>query len=720
MKQFYFFFSLSISLFVSSVSQGQIYVKQDAVGMNDGSSWTNAYTDLNDALTLSAPNDQIWVAAGTYKPGGNAPTSGSFYTFPHDLELYGGFSGTETMLSERDWLANETILSGDHAGDDIDNDFSTNKADNSLHVMMLTDTVTTASAIDGFTIRNGNTQPASGSGDARRGGGILTYGEPAIRNCRFTQNYGYFGGGFYPRGGDDNIVIESCLFENNSGGFGAGVYINAVTATIDNCSFLNNSVATRGGALYNNTEGGSIIINCTFNDNTALDSRGGGIYNTSSPSSITNCTFDNNSAPGSSGGALQIRSDDDEPPVLVSVTECSFNSNSATFGGAVGVYDQQSVGIFTDCSFTSNSAVNVGGGATNAFGAASSFTDCTFSENTASINGGALFSQNDSALVNFINCEISFNTATERGGAFYIGSDNQINSTIPTPMLTIENTIIQGNSCDDQGGAINLDNSNAAISNTLISNNFVNSPTGLGGGISINTSDSIHNTVDIINTTIANNISVIGAGISHFKVGDVATSVLILQNTLLMHTIGNNYEVESGTPTVTSSGGNLSSDNSMVSLLVGTNDLNNSDPLFENFNSADYHLKNDSPCVDAGIDAGAPLLDLDGLGRVDGVDIGAYENQKLVSVFNLPASFGQLDVFPNPIQKELNFSFESPYTGSLQVRITDTKGALILEQVLEKNNGKLSHAIDLEKLPAGMYQLTVSNGAALNTVGFVK
>ena len=57
---------------------------------------------------------------------------------------------------------------------------------------------------------------------------------------------------------------------------------------------------------------------------------------------------------------------------------------------------------------------------------------------------------------------------------------------------------------------------------------------------------------------------------------------------------------------------------------------------FVDFDNEDYHLANGSPCIDAGIEAGAPTLDLEGLPRVDEVDMGAFENQKTTNAFNTP------------------------------------------------------------------------------------
>ena len=47
---------------VSSV----LYVKADAVGADNGTSWADAYSDLQEALAVAAPGNDIWVAAGTY------------------------------------------------------------------------------------------------------------------------------------------------------------------------------------------------------------------------------------------------------------------------------------------------------------------------------------------------------------------------------------------------------------------------------------------------------------------------------------------------------------------------------------------------------------------------------------------------------------------------------------------------------------------------------
>ncbi|MEG0473374.1 MAG: hypothetical protein RR588_13660 [Solibacillus sp.] len=93
-----------------------IYVKQGANG--DGTSWGNAYQDLQLALDTAqtkldagTKNVEIWIAAGTYKP-----TTGTDHTISFQMKngvaIYGGFAGTENARAERDFKTNKTILSG--------------------------------------------------------------------------------------------------------------------------------------------------------------------------------------------------------------------------------------------------------------------------------------------------------------------------------------------------------------------------------------------------------------------------------------------------------------------------------------------------------------------------------------------------------------------------------------------------------------------------------
>ena len=98
-----------------------IYVDQDATGYENGTSWVNAYTDLQDALahvrTCPGAVTAIWVAAGTYKPTQSPSESDTTFELIDGVDMYGHFGGIgtyETSINQRDFEnpANESRLEG--------------------------------------------------------------------------------------------------------------------------------------------------------------------------------------------------------------------------------------------------------------------------------------------------------------------------------------------------------------------------------------------------------------------------------------------------------------------------------------------------------------------------------------------------------------------------------------------------------------------------------
>ena len=269
-----------------------------ATGANDGTSWADAYRGVDAvavALTASIAGDEIWVAAGTYKA-----TTAATRTISHQLKtgvaLYGGFGGSETLLTQRDYLANVTILSGDIGT-------TGNVVDNTHHVVNGQGTNSTA-ILDGFTVTEGNANVGGGNND--RGGGILCLAgaSPTIRNSHFLANRCTFGGGA-------GYVLQSSptfvntIFENNVGGsFGGAFDCNTTSTTWDRCTFIGNTAA-RGGAVEVFSTGTPRILNCLFRDNTSTGSGGGGAIWSSASTQIRNCTIvENNSTTNNTAGIL--------------------------------------------------------------------------------------------------------------------------------------------------------------------------------------------------------------------------------------------------------------------------------------------------------------------------------------------------------------------------------------------------------------------------------
>ena len=110
MKKYYL--TITLTFLTNSLLASIIYVNKNATGSNNGSSWQNAYTDLQLGIAQSMFGDEIWVAAAVYKPTTGTSTLITF-SVKNGTKLYGGFNGTETLLSQRNFDLNATILSGE-------------------------------------------------------------------------------------------------------------------------------------------------------------------------------------------------------------------------------------------------------------------------------------------------------------------------------------------------------------------------------------------------------------------------------------------------------------------------------------------------------------------------------------------------------------------------------------------------------------------------------
>jgi len=410
-------------------AHAQIYVDASATGADNGSSWADAYTDLQDALDTATGSDEIWIAEGTYYPDQGASVTPDdrsarfeFGGTKDGLKIYGGFQSGDAF-ADRDPAVNPTILSGDIGtpGD---------ASDNSYHVVFLNGfftPITTSTVLDGLTITAGN---ADGTGLENRGGGLLCEGRgdsggacsPTLTNMTFAENQATeLGGGLYAlgqNGGDSSPVMTNVTFENNTAGkLGGGLYSDGGSGTsspsITGSTFASNT-ANSGGAIYNDGGAGGTssptIDDVLFTDNTALedagvDGNGAAIFNNTGDGSavsspqITNSVFVNNAAERDAGAIF----------------------NDARDGGT-------SSPILTNLVIANNSADSNGGGVYNLAGNGGTsspvVTNATFTGNTAGFDGGAMVndivsSSTGSAQPAIANTIFFDNAAPNVGDAIY-------------------------------------------------------------------------------------------------------------------------------------------------------------------------------------------------------------------------------------------------------------------------------------------------------------
>ena len=712
-------FLFLICLFHFSNVQAQIFVNVNASGANDGSSWADAYSQIFDAIAAAEENAQIWIASGLYLASENDST---YLTPAYGVSLYGGFAGAEASIEERDWAANLTIISGDLNQDDVAGDFVTNRIENSRHLMLIQSGLDNTTILDGLIFENGQTLGADAGGDDRRGGAILAYGAPVIRNCIFRNNYGYFGGACYPRFEEaSGSVFENCSFNSNSASSGGALYINSLdTASFINLVFNGNRSASNGGAVYHQATKG-YWSNCDFDENQCgSDNRGGAIYSTNSELLINDGSFTSNQA-FRTGGAIHMYNDGDT--LYSYMNNCVFNDNASRWGGGVTIYDSLNFVRFSSCDFSNNLGSASGGAMSIGFQSTVALFDCFFDKNNAEGSGGAIFCQNENTVLLCDSTDFITNVSTGSGGAISAASGQQIEmknsylesnsgsiggaihmgeDSMDLANLTLVACIMLGNVADSQGGGLNVSNSDVFMLNCLVAFNFADG-LGTGGGISQNVSDTDSDSMLIVHSTIANNIGALSAGIAQWTDGNDTTDAKVYLMNSILSNDGLNHAVEDGSPDFISYGGNLSSDESLVSFLIATNDVNDLDAKFVDDEDFDWHLTQESPAIDKAIDS--PLeVDLDGNLRSGIPDIGAYEYQGLVSL-NQPQIEG-FDIKVIQQADQLRIKLNGSINGAGQFVLYQSNGSLVKKARFAKQLEGQEFDLDLYYLPTGLYYLS--------------
>lgn len=553
-------------------------VKADATGANNGTSWANAFTDLQTALGAVQWGDEIWVAAGTYKPIRGTDRNKSFMLVA-GVGLYGGFAGTETAREERDWNAHETILSGDIGT-------TGTNTDNAYRVV----TGESLAVLDGFTVTDG--YGSNGGGMYNNSITSLT-----VTNCSFLGNRADGdGGGMFNY--ESSVRVANCVFRSNvnggtgyTGGGGGGMYNYNSRATVDNCTFSSNTSAYGGGGIYNNA-----------------------MYSYPSPS-VSNCTFI-----GNSGGGLVSDKSADVPvdSSQFKVTNCVFSGNTGA-----GLRIGSGSAVVTGCSFRGNS----GSGLSNAGDLV--VTQCVFSRNTSSGTGGGLRNVGPSLTVAyciFTGNVASYQSSSGGGGGIY--TENHLDHGD-----SITNCVFSGNSGGSGGGLWNLAGT-PAITNCIFTNNVATINFGIGGGMY-----NEYGSPKLIHCTFRGNVAANNGGGIHNYGGATIINSVFWDNTGGSDPSGvgiTNYGLAtyrhcniqgcngSGVHWIsalgTDGGGNIMADPCFVDpSLPGGPDgvwMTEDDGL---------RLRWVSPCINAGDPNGAAAVDILGNPRVSQPDIGAYE-----------------------------------------------------------------------------------------------
>jgi hypothetical protein len=476
---FFFFFTLSLS------AKTIYYVT--ATGTGDGSSWSNATNNIQPMIDKAVSGDEVWVAKGTYYPTTETiardPRSATFL-LKTGVNMYGGFAGTETSISQRTLadlnldgkvdsceLVNTTILSGDIDGvaDVWTKTTNTNgtwkwsvtgNENNCYHVVTINDN----NVIDGFSVIGGN---ANSTNDNCGGGiySVFSYSSSHIINCSLTNcSASNNGGGIYSCTTSTSCIytyITNCSVSNCSAGTsGGGIYSYSSTtstptffpfsmSTITNNTITNCSAGNNGGGIYDSSISAHLsYLTNNLISNCSADTNGGGIYSYSSATSSTsNFTYS------------------------VSVKNCLVsNCSSGTSGGGIYSFSSSTISYYN-------------------YAYSSYLTNCIVSNCYAGTSGGGIYSYSSSTNSNassyssyVINCSVLNSTAGTYGGGIYSYSYYYLSSSVPSNSSVINcavsNCTCTVSSCSN-GSGDGIRSFGSSVSNCAVSNS---STCGIYGG----------------------------------------------------------------------------------------------------------------------------------------------------------------------------------------------------------------------------------------------
>lgn len=680
---------LSILSCIHLYAQTIVHVNVNtAGGQQTGADWTNAMSDLQQALAIAQAGDAIWVAAGTYLPTLGTDRSISF-NLKQGVRLYGGFSGTETVLNQRNYALNETILSGDIgvAGDN---------SDNSYHVLYGTD-IDSSCILDGFTITKGEASGGSFPYTNGWGGGMMLEPGfdipntcPVIQSCRFENNFASVGGAIY------------CGWEPG------GYLVNPI---LRNCVFMFNRAANFAGAFYKKSAAAEnqafVMEDCRFEGNTALNGEGGGCYLIARGDTtiFRRCVFERDSSRISLAGGLYFaRSSNNSPHAsYLLLDSCIFKQNCGTEAGGLMIWDlvdTEGSGMIKfnmiNCIFDRNKAANGDGAAYYVKGSPygtkvdMSLKTCLFTGNLSDTYATTLIKslglEGECNLIikdcKYLNNKNNSNPATPTFAIYYTGG-KKFNT-------TIENCLFANNAAGVTALIAEAAKGLLFIKNCTFTKN---------GKYAIN--KSWFNTYDGINTFH-------DCYISNCIFQENSTIDKMFSNNDFMNINMYDYHI----------------DYSMVSLpdpfvpggpeAFGDSVLFNMDPMFTDALNGDYHLKPCSPAVNSGdnaaLDTTGLLTDLDGLPRIlhDIVDMGAYETPDTCAVSAVDETLivNRFLISPNPSTGLLRFELPvENATEKILLTIFDAKGRVVYR---EKGLWRSIYSFQLDHLSQGVYSVQVT------------
>jgi predicted outer membrane repeat protein len=396
---------------------------------------------------------------------------------------------------------------------------------------------------------------ASGGGALR----ILPAIPITLTNVTFISNTSSSDGGAILSNGP--VTLGAARFERNSAA-GSGGAISAPSVTISGSVFIDNSALVQGGAISTTY---ALIERSVFERNTARSD--GAAIVTLQNAEIRHSRFVSNTGDIALIPAVTLGG-------IGNVSDSAFELNSGALKSvaATGVFDTAFPSLIVASSWFTRNSANRGSAINCPFNCAISTSQFVenntdkapaFAANQFGLGGAVL----GSAFTSIDRSEFVRNRSTVAGGAVYIDGSTAV---FGTQAMSVTNSLFAANTAP-RGNAIAVE-AGLALSLTLAHNTIVS------GSLTPGSAVLISGTTRLLNNIVTNHASAIE------RVGGT-----VFEDFNLLHA---NTRALSGT---VASGGTQRS----------------ADPLFINPAQDDFHLRPDSPAINAGTNAGV-TMDIDG------------------------------------------------------------------------------------------------------------
>ena len=487
--------------------------------------------------------------------------------------------------------------------------------------------------------------------------------EPGVE-VNFLGNYFLTVNGFLQALG---TVTDSIHFKSSTGYWGGIIFSDAPDSSHLNYCILDSMNCVLAPVVSVNSN--PVISHCTIMHNNGMLDCGGISLKNNSNARIMYCTISYNHGNNTYGGGIII--EDSNPEIF----QCSIIGNSCATGYGGGIYIAGGNPLISQSTIAENNA-NHGSGLYVDTGGSLILRSSTLSHNHGNQQGGGIVISSSTGVINLDKCMVIANTSATGGSGIHI---------VDADSVVITASLFESNSNGNQEGAIYSANcTRLIIDHCDFVKNMIFDTFMASGGITLNGNTNLTLRNSIFKGQAGSNIdfrSYLSASVSYcdFEFG---------------------YEPfnfpPSGLGAITTVNANGDPCDVFYNIYL--------DPLFVDYTLGDYHLTENSPCIDAG----DPSMPNDPDGTVNDMG-GFYFHQDIPTWIERDASkitegYTLYQAYPNPFNSVTTINFDLPEISNATLFIYNGSGKIVFEKIYGKlDPGRYEYIWDAFNMSGGVY-----------------